>query len=77
MIKKPFWKLTVVLILCLVFSEFIYGQSDEKQIFTVMKNWKHAIVTQDIDAIVEFYSENFTSLDGNGKEGVRLIMGRN
>ena len=36
-----------------------------------MNNWKQAIVTQDVDAILVSYSEDFSSEEAQGKEGVR------
>jgi len=47
--------------------------TDEENILSTMKNWKQAIVAQDIDAIAACYSENFISMDGNGREGMRQM----
>jgi polyhydroxybutyrate depolymerase len=56
----------------------IYGgckstASDEESVRATMKKWKQAIVAQDVDAIAACYSENFKSMDGNGREGARQM----
>lgn len=53
--------------------KFVLAQSDEELIWATMKKWQQAIASQNIDAIVEYYSENFKSRDGNGKMGVRKM----
>lgn len=66
-------KLLGVFFICLFNYEGLSGQTDKEQIFTTMEEWKQAIIEKDIDAIVEFYSEKFKSLDAEGKEGVRTM----
>jgi len=65
--------IVIGLLLSLVYCGCKSVQTDEEQILTTMNNWKQALNVQDIDAIVDCYSENFTSMDGNGKEGVRQM----
>ncbi len=71
--KNKYLKLTIAFLISLFLCGFQTGTDDENLIRTTMNNWKKAVMAGDIDAIVEFYSDNFTSMDGNGKEGVRLL----
>ena len=57
----------------LVFFNYLSAQTDEDQVRLTMNQWKQAIVAQDIDKIVSFYSDKFRSMDGDGKEGVRQM----
>lgn len=52
------------------------GPSDEKLISTTMANWKAALIAQDLDKIMEAYSENYESAEGNDKEATREFMER-
>jgi polyhydroxybutyrate depolymerase len=47
--------------------------SEEVAVLETMNNWKKAIEAQDVEAIVACYSENFTSMDGDGREGARQM----
>lgn len=47
--------------------------SDEESVRATMKIWQQAIEAQDIEAITACYSEKFTSMDGEGREGVRQM----
>jgi len=49
------------------------SQTDEERVRETMKEWAQAIKAQDIDAIAACYSENFTSMDGDGRDGVRQM----
>lgn len=49
------------------------GQTDEELIRTMMNNWKQAIIAQDVDNILTSYSEDFSSEEAEGKEGVRAF----
>ena len=66
-------RIAVLIFLSGIFFNFLYAQTHEHQIRVTMDKWKQAIVSHDIDKIVNFYSENFKSMDGNGKEGVRRM----
>ena len=50
------------------------GSSDEKLISTTMANWKAAVTVQDLDKIMEAYSENYESAEGDDKETTREFM---
>lgn len=50
------------------------GPSDEKLISTTMANWKAAVIVQDLDKIMEVYSENYVSAEGSDKEATREFM---
>jgi len=43
------------------------GPSDEELINTTMNIWKQAIITQDVDAIMANYSEDFNSESGESR----------
>ena len=47
--------------------------SDEEGVRTTMKKWARAIEAQDVEAIAACYSENYTSMDGDGREGARQM----
>ena len=66
------------LILYLMPIFLIYGgcessQSDQEGILETMNKWKQSLETQNIDSLVGCYSDSFKSMDGNGKEGARLM----
>ena len=67
------FKIIVVVVLSLTFGKCTAAQTDEEQIIQTMEKWNEAVISKDIDAIVEFYSDNFTSLEAEGKEGVKFM----
>ena len=66
-----FTTLAFVLLVGLFFSGCQSGPSDEQLINTTMYNWKQAFDAQDIDAIMVFYSEDFSSLEAPDREAMR------
>ena len=72
--KNTCLKLTVTLLICLFFCGCQTGPTDEELINTTMNSWKQAIIAQDIDAIMEYYSENFSAQEAEDKEGMRELM---
>jgi hypothetical protein len=71
--KIPGSKYIAAFFILFISFNFLFAQSDETEIRATMNKWNQAIIAQDIDAIVKFYSEDFKSMDGNGKEGARLM----
>ena len=70
--KKPTClKLTAALFVCLFFCGCQRGPTDEELIGTTMNNWKQAFVAQDVDAIMVYYSEDFSSQEAEDKETMR------
>jgi polyhydroxybutyrate depolymerase len=63
----------VVFVFYFIMCNSLSAQTNAEQIMATMNNWKQAILAQDIDKIVEFYSKDFISMDGNGKEGARQV----
>jgi len=66
------------MVYCLIFIfTILYGcsktQTDEEGVLSTMNKWKQSLETQNIDGIVECYSDSFKSMDGNGKEGARQM----
>jgi polyhydroxybutyrate depolymerase len=66
-------RLIPVFISGLLVGHSLSAQTDEEQVFMTMKNWKAAVLDQDIDGILEFYSRHFVSNDANGREELRLF----
>ncbi len=52
------------------------GSSDEKLINTTITNWKAALITQDLDKLMDSYSEDYESDRGFDKEDIRGFMER-
>ena len=52
----------------------LFVPSDEELISSTMVRWKRALVAKDVDKMMEVYSEEFVSGDGNDKEAVREIV---
>lgn len=69
--KTTCLKLTAVLLICLFFCGCQGGQTDQQLVKTTINNWKQAIIAQDVDAIMANYSEDFSSREAEGKEGMR------
>ncbi|MHC4130565.1 MAG: YybH family protein [Planctomycetota bacterium] len=66
--------LTLILLLCTLICGCQRGPTDEELINTTMNGWKQAIVSQDVDAILAGYSEDFSSERVDGKEQMREFM---
>jgi len=54
--------------------EMTGGLSDEAQLNTALGQWKSALEAQDIDKIMEPYSDDYEGERGEGKEGVRQFL---
>ncbi len=54
--------------------EMAGGLSDEAQLTAALGQWKAATEAQDIDKIMEPYSEDYEGGRGEGKEGVRQFL---
>ncbi len=50
------------------------GLSDEAQLTAALGQWKVATEEQDIDKMMEPYSEDYEGNNGEGKEGVREFL---
>ncbi len=50
------------------------GLSDEAQLTAALGQWKAATEAQDIDKMMEPYSEDYEGDSGEGKEGVREFL---
>ena len=50
------------------------GLSDEAQLTAALGQWKAATEAQDIDKMMEPYSEDYEGNRGEGKEGVRQFL---
>jgi len=72
--KSTCFKLTAALFMCLFFCGCQTGPTDEELINTTMNSWKQAIIAQDIDVILTWYSEDFSSEEAEGKEGMREFL---
>ncbi len=59
--------------LCLV-AGCQMGASDEEQLTAALGQWKAALEAQDLDKMVEPYSDNYEGEQGEGKEGVREFL---
>ncbi|MFC1737532.1 hypothetical protein ACFL1G_00590 [Planctomycetota bacterium] len=51
-----------------------FGSSDQQLVCNTMAGWKNAVTEKNLDAIMENYSEDFTSERGTGKEQTRDFM---
>jgi len=63
-----------VLIVVLAGGCQVGGPSDEELIDWTMTDWKAALKAQDLDRLIETYSENYTSARASGKDSVRERM---
>jgi ketosteroid isomerase-like protein len=50
------------------------GPSDEELVSTTMADWKTALIANDLDKLMETYSENYTSTEEGGKDSVREFI---
>jgi len=55
--------------------EMLGGGSDEAQLTAALGRWKSALEAQDLDKMMEPYSDDYESERGEGKEGVRQFLG--
>jgi len=56
--------------------EMTGGLSDEAQLTAALSQWKSALEAQDIDKMIEPYSDDYKGERGEGKEGVRQFLSR-
>ena len=50
------------------------GLSDEEQLTAALGQWKAAVEAQDLDKMIEPYSDDYEGESGEGKEGVREFL---
>jgi len=50
------------------------GATDEEQLTAALGQWKVAVEAQDIDKMMELYSDDFEGERGKDKEGVRQVF---
>ena len=50
------------------------GPSDEDLVNATMAKWKAALIAHDMDKFMETYSENYTNIEGGGKNSVREFV---
>ena len=55
--------------------EMAGGLSDEDQLTAALGQWKSALEAQDLDKMIEPYSDDYEGERGEGKEGVRQFLG--
>lgn len=66
-------KIILAMIFGLVCTDILYAQTDEEGVMATMEKVKQAIAEQDIDKIVENYSDNFVSDEANGIDELRIF----
>ena len=49
-------------------------QTNEELISRTMGKWKEALIAQDLDKLMETYSEDYESMEGGDKEATREFM---
>jgi len=54
--------------------EMVGGGSDKAQLAAALGRWKAALEAQDIDKMIEPYSDDYESEEGEGKEGARQFL---
>ena len=67
-------KLGVVVLAAALIGGCQMGATDEALINTTIGTWKEALLAQDLDKLMENYSENYESMQGGGKEATREFM---
>jgi len=72
--KSVIMKLGVVVLAAALISGCQMGATDEALINTTIGNWKEALIAQDLDKIMETYSEDFESMEGGDKEASREFL---
>ncbi len=74
--KSVIMKLGVVVFAAVLLSGCQIGPTDEKLVKLTMSDWKASLIAQDLDKLMETYSEDYKSIRGGDKEATRDFMGR-
>ena len=72
--KSVIMKLGVVVLAAVLISGCQMGATDETLINTTIGTWKEALIAQDLDKLMETYSEDFESMEGGDKEASREFL---
>ena len=72
--KSVIMKLGVVVLAAVLFSGCQTGATDEELISFTMGKWKEALLAQDLDKLMEMYSEDYESMEGGDKEASREFL---
>lgn len=72
--KSVIMKLGVVVLAAALIGGCQMGPTDEALINTTIGTWKTAMIAQDLDKIMETYSEDFESMEGGDKEASREFL---
>ncbi len=72
--KLVIMKLGVVVLAAVLFSGCQTGATDEAQLTAALGQWKAALEAQDLDKMMEPYSDDYEDERGEGKEGVRQFL---
>jgi ketosteroid isomerase-like protein len=72
--KSVIIKLGVVALAVLLISGCQIGATDQELINATMTEWKEALIAQDLDKLMETYSEDFEGEMSSGKEETREFM---
>ena len=67
-------KLGVVVLAAALISGCQMGPTDEEQLTAALGQWKAAVEAQDLDKMMEPYSDDYEGESGEGKEGVRQFL---
>jgi ketosteroid isomerase-like protein len=55
--------------------QMVAGGSDKAQLTAALSQWKAALEAQNLDKMIEPYSDDYEGESGEGKEGVRQFLG--
>jgi len=72
--KSVIMKLGVVVLAAALIGGCQMGATDEELISCTMGTWKEALIAQDLDKLMETYSEDYESMQGGDKEAAREFM---
>ena len=72
--KSVIMKLGVVVLAAVLISGCQMGATDEEQLTAALGQWKAAVEAQDLDKMMEPYSDDYEGERGEGKEGVRQFL---
>ena len=72
--KSVIMKLGVVVLAAALIGGCQMGATDEALINTTIGTWKEALIAQDLDKLMETYSEDYESMEGGDKEATREFM---
>jgi len=72
--KSVIMKLGVVVLAAALISGCQMGATDEEQLTAALGQWKAAVEAQDLDKMMEPYSDDYEGESGEGKEGVRQFL---